>query len=328
MNPVPRRISSVVFVLVLATAFLAYLAPYVYPEYQFRIYGKDASVLPRPTVPVAGRWFDDYFVVEEIDATTFAIGEPRYYWGNYSYLIIGQSKAILFDAGTGTRDIVPVVRSLTRMPVTVIPSHLHYDHVGAVGRFERTALLDSPALRARSHNSLLTLERYEFLGFIQDLAPPTLRVDEWWPADSTVDLGNRRIRVVATPGHTPSSVSLYDEQRRQAFVGDFVYPSTLYAFYPGASRSTYLATTRQLLALLDPESRIYTAHMADPPAPVRAPVLARADLQDLEQTLRAIEQHAIRPIPSADLKPVLSFPRVFPVRGSMTFATGYVWNNR
>jgi hypothetical protein len=57
-------------------------------------------------------------------------------------------------------------------------------------------------------------------------------------------------------------------------------------------------------------------------------VLARADLQDLEQTLRAIEQHAIRPIPSADLKPVLSFPRVFPVRGSMTFATGYVWNNR
>jgi hydroxyacylglutathione hydrolase len=328
MSPAPRRISIALFLLLVATALLAYMAPYIYPEYQYRIHGKDVPVLPAPTVPVAGRWFDDYFVIEAIDATTFAIGEPRYYQGNYSYLIIGDQKAILFDAGTGTRDIVPVVRSLTRMPVTVIPSHLHYDHVGALGHFESTALLDSPALRVRARNSLLTLERYEFLGFIQDLVPPTFRVDEWWPANSAVDLGNRRIRVLATPGHTPTSVSLYDEQRRQVFVGDFVYPGTLYAFYPGASRSTYLATTRQLLALLDPEARIYTAHMADPPAPVRAPVLEMADLRNLEQTLRAIEQHAIRPMPSADPVPVLSFPRVFPVRGPMTFASGYVWNNR
>jgi glyoxylase-like metal-dependent hydrolase (beta-lactamase superfamily II) len=151
------------------------------------------------------------------------------------------------------------------MPVTVIRSHLHYDHVGAVGRFERTALLDSLALRARSHNSLLTLERYEFLGFIQDLAPPTLRVDEWWPADSTVDLGNRRIRVVATPGHTPSSVSLYDEQRRQAFVGDFVIPVRFML----SIRARAAAPTAYATRWRSTQSRI-SAHMADPPAPVRA----------------------------------------------------------
>lgn len=328
MNSVRRRVSFSLAILVVATAVFAFVAPYVYPEYQHRIHGKDAPVLPGPTAPVAGRWFDDYFVIEEIDPTTFAIGEPRYYQGNYTYLIIGDRKAILFDAGTGTRDIVPVVRSLTKLPVTVIPSHLHFDHVGALGRFESTALLDCPALRARARRSRLTLDRYEFLGFVEDLAPPTFRVDEWWPANSSVDLGSRRIRVVPTPGHTPTSVSLYDEQRRQAFVGDFLYPGTLYAFYPGASRSAYLATTRQLLELLDPEARIFTAHMADPPAPVRAPVLEIADLQHLEQTLRGIEQRAIPQIPSAGLEVILSFPRVFPVRGPITFATGYTWNNR
>jgi hydroxyacylglutathione hydrolase len=306
-------------VLGMTLVLAAYFAPHVFPEV-YRLHGKEPPVLPKPAVAVAGRWYDDYFLVEEIDPTTLAIGEPRYYQGNYSYLIIGRQRAVLFDAGTGTRDIVPVVRSLTTLPITVIPSHLHFDHVGALGRLDRTALLDTPSLRARIRDSRLTLGRYEFLGFLQDLASPTFRVDEWWAAGTTVDLGERRIRVLSTPGHTPTSVSLYDEPRRQLFVGDFMYMGALYAFLPGASRSAYLATTRQLLAMSDPLTRIYTAHMAEPPAPVRAPVLEVADLRALEAALLRIEQ--------GKLQSTGFYPRVFPVRGAMTFATGFSWNNR
>jgi hydroxyacylglutathione hydrolase len=316
-----RRGIIIIFTLLLAGAGLAaYFAPFVYPELEYRLHGPEPAVVPKPTVPVTGHWTDDYFVVEEIDPTTIAIGEPRYYQGNYSYLIMGVERAVLFDAGTGTRDIVPVVRSLTKLPITVIPSHLHFDHVGALGRFDRTAVLDNPSLRIRIRDSRLTLEPYEFLGLLQGLAPPTFRVDEWWAPDTTVDLGERRIRVIATPGHTPTSVSLYDEQRRQLFVGDFMYPGTLYAFLPGASRSAYLATTRQLLAMVDPGTRIYTAHMADPPAPVGAPVLDVADLRALEATLLNVEQGKVGGTGF--------YPRVYAVRGAMTFATGFPWNNR
>jgi hydroxyacylglutathione hydrolase len=314
-----RRFVFALAVLGAALLLAACFAPHVCPEV-YRLRRKEPPVLPNPAVAVAGRWYDDYFVVEEVDPTTFAIGEPRYYQGNYSYLIVGRKRAVLFDAGTGTRDIVPVARSLTTLPITVIPSHLHFDHVGALGRLDRTALLEAPSLRARIRNSRLTLGRYEFLGFLQDLASPTFRVDEWWTADTMIDLGERRIRVLSTPGHTPTSVSLYDEQRRQLFVGDFLYPGALYAFLPGASRSAYLATTRQLLALIDPLTRIYTAHMAEPPAPVRAPVLEVADLHALEAALLRIEQ--------GKLQSSGFYPRVFPVRGAMTFATGFPWNNR
>ncbi len=131
--------------------------PYLYAEYEFDVGAQAPTVLPKPAGPAEGRWVDDYFVLEELDSATYAIGEPRYYQGNYSYLILGAKRAVLFDAGTGLKDIVPVVRSLTSLPVTVIPSHLHFDHVGALGRLDKTALIDDPSLRERVHDSRLTL---------------------------------------------------------------------------------------------------------------------------------------------------------------------------
>ncbi len=314
--------------LVMLAVAAAVLAPYVYPEVEYRLHGPTTQLYPPPTGPVSGRWYDDYFLVEQVDPDTFAIGEPRYYQGNYSYLLLGTSRAVLFDAGTSTRSIAPVVRSLTALPVTVIPSHLHFDHVGALGRFDRTALIDDPGLRARTHEGMLKLERYEFLGFQDELPRPNFRVDEWWKPGSSIDLGGRTLRVLSTPGHTPTSVSLYDAARKQAFVGDFLYPGNLYVFLPGASRSAYLTTTRKLIAALDPSTQIYCAHMADPPAPVRAPVLATDDLHALERALAALDSGQLAADPNAEFVRVLGFPRVFVVNANLRIATGFPWNNR
>ncbi len=301
-------------------ASLALLAPYLDAEYDFDLHGRRPVVEAKTAAPVTGRWYDDYFIVQALDPGTFAIGEPRYYQGNYSYLILGTRRAVLFDAGTGLRDIVPVVRFLTPLPVTVIPSHLHFDHVGALGRLDRTALLDDPSLHARLADSRLTLQRYEFLGFADRLPTPSFQVDEWWAPGSRVDLGDRQLQVLATPGHTPTSVSLYDPARRQLFAGDFIYPGNLYAYLPGASRSAYRATTSRLLALLDPATQIFAAHMKDAGVSITAPVLAVADLRALQESLRAQQR--------GQLEAEGFYPRVYPVRGTIKFATGWPWNNR
>ena len=293
-------------------------APYLCAEYQLRQH--DALVGGRPSQPVSGRWFDDYFVIEAIDSTTFAIGEPRYYQGNYSYLILGADRAVLFDAGTGNRDIVPVVRSLTALPVTVVPSHLHFDHVGALGRFDRTALLDVGDLRARTRDGVLELGRYEFLGFADGLRRPHFRVDDWWQAGAVLDLGGRRLQVLHTPGHTPTSVSLYDAGHHQLFCGDFMYPGLLYAFLPGASRRDYLQTSEHLLAALDPATELLTAHLADAPAIIAAPRLAVSEVRALQATLRSIA--------AGTAVPTGFYPRVFPVSATTRFATGFAWNVR
>ncbi len=162
--------------------------------------------------------------------------------------------------------------------------------------------------------------RYEFLGFADSLPEPSFTVTEWCPPGSTIDLGARTVRVLSTPGHTLSSAALYDAQRRQLFAGDFIYPGTLYAFLPGASRRDYLDTTRKLLAVLDPATRIYAAHMADKAPTISAPVLEMADLYALEHTLERIK--AGGPSNSG------FYPRIYSVRGPITFASGYAWNNQ
>jgi hypothetical protein len=121
---------------------------------------QDPPGLSEPASEAEGvEWFDDYYTLQFIDSDTIAIGEPRYWQRNYSYLILGKSRAILFDSGPGVRDIVPVVTTLTSLPITVVASHLHFDHIGNHVRFESIALGDLPELREMVEDGVLRFFR-------------------------------------------------------------------------------------------------------------------------------------------------------------------------
>ncbi len=237
------------------------------------------------------RWLDDYFTIQALDARTFAIGEPRYAQQNFSYLIVGSERAVLFDAGPGHRDIRAAAESLTALPITFVPSHFHYDHVGNRVTFERVAVVDLPYLRARAEGGRLPLTALEHLGAAEGVAAPTLSVDQWLPPGSVLSLGERELVVLLTPGHTEESISLLDRASGQLFSGDFIYPGSLYAFLPNSGMGDYAAGARTVLAAVPPATRIFGAHRVAPPG---APELAMSDVRDLAETLRAIRAgHAV-----------------------------------
>jgi glyoxylase-like metal-dependent hydrolase (beta-lactamase superfamily II) len=301
--------------LVLAAAY----APYVYPEVSSRL-EHYAIVDPAPARLAKGRMVDDYFAVEDLGAGTFAIGEPRYYQQNYAYLITGDKRAVLFDSGTGTRGISRVVASLTRLPVTVIVSHLHFDHLGGIGPFDHVAMIDLPQTRADVTGGRFRPGRYEYMGFVDGRRAPTVRVAEWLAPGAKIDLGGRVLTVLSTPGHTPTSAALYDPAARRLFIGDYIYPTTLYAFLPGASLSAYHRTAQRLLTSLPADTILWTAHCCRKDGGVSAPWLSMKDLRDLDGALMRVQAGA------ATAKGF--YPRVYPVNDEMTLATGFRWNNR
>lgn len=271
----------VVVVLVAVSGFLVFTPFAIVEAYSWLSY---PTVFETPK-PGAGEsqgveWFDDYYAVERIDAKTFAIGEPRYYQGNYSYLILGERRAILFDSGPGIRDIKLVVEELTDLPVTVVASHLHYDHVGNMDRFDRAATLDAPELREQvDEDGVFEFGRYEHLGFVDGIESPIMRVTDWWGPGEDIDLGGRTVRVPRTPGHTPYDMMLYDEEGGQLFTGDLIYSTTLLIFLPGSSRGDYLDSTSKPLRRLPPDTELLTGHAGYSEIP-SVPRLSVSDLSD------------------------------------------------
>src|SRR5207302_11060839 len=111
--------------------------------------------LPRPAysklerVPTIDSWFEVY----KIRPGVFAIYEPRQLEEVISYLIIGGETALMFDTGMGISDIQRVVAELTKLPVSVVNSHTHNDHVGDNWRFSDVYGMDTDFTRANARGS-------------------------------------------------------------------------------------------------------------------------------------------------------------------------------
>lgn len=277
--------------LVLAGLLLAALALALWLRFPIGVFlhslGGPPGLLPKEAVAAEGRWFDDYYTVTEIDAETFAIGEPRYPGAVYSYLISGRERALLLDTGLPLRDIRAVVDSLTERPVTVLASHLHYDHVGNHERFERVAMPDLPELRARLEEEWFEPTRLQHMGYVEGHPPPRWRVDAWIPPGGRIELGGRALELLHTPGHTSESVSLWDAERALLFTGDTFYEGELWAFLPSSSLPDYLETAEALLERIPPGTRLLGAHR---PEGEGLPELGREDLADLRDALVAIRE--------------------------------------
>jgi glyoxylase-like metal-dependent hydrolase (beta-lactamase superfamily II) len=215
------------------------------------------------TYSSASKMIDDWYAVEAIDADTFAINEPKSSQYNTSYLIIGNQRALMLDAGSGerpagSRSMREVAEQYTDKPITLLLSHFHYDHIHDAAAFDRVTLIDRPEIRADINDGVYTIESGESLN--AERRP--LNVAAIIADGDVIDLGDRNIDVLNLPGHTTESVVLLDKNRNQAFTGDFVYRHLggIIAFAPGSDLVAYKANSTRLLQLTNSDTQFFGAH--------------------------------------------------------------------
>lgn len=241
-------------------------------------------------------WLDDWFAVEEVAPGVIAIGEPRFHQLNWNYLILGKRRALLFDTGPGVRNIAAAVRTLTTLPVTALPSHMHYDHTGGLSGFDNVVLPDLPVLRACDQGGWLMPTDELYVGWWEGMTWTPVRVAQWLPIGSRIDLGGRSLELLHTPGHSPDSVSLLDSGSDLLFAADYVYPGKLYAQLRNSDLRQYLDAAEALHPKLRDSTVILSAHgKPDAQRLHRAPRLARQDVADLRDSLIRLRASGERP---------------------------------
>lgn len=221
---------------------------------------------------------DDWFVVYRIKSNILAISEPHYYQGNFSYLVIGEHCALMIDAGASAKhDITAVIAKLTNKPVAMLPTHLHFDHLGGLDRFSRVWLADTPTLAAfkQYDGSYRVPTEYTF-GYFEKLGPAIIKPDRLIPLDSVIDLGGVTLKVAYAPGHSPDGIVVYDQTDNVLFTGDYLYPKRLYS----SNTTAYAAATKRIFPLTNEDTLLFGAHGNNGPDG-EVPVMPRVYLQDL-----------------------------------------------
>jgi hydroxyacylglutathione hydrolase len=244
--------------------------------------------VPIDTIRLAGDLTleDNWFATGQLDGDTLAIGEPAYHQRNWSYLLRNGGEALLFDTGSGRRPIAPLVaRHAGGAHVTAFPSHMHFDHLGGINAFGPVMVADLPMLRAVADDGRITPTSDMYLGHFEGLATPTFEVGRWVQPGEAISVGDRRLEVLHTPGHSPDSVSLWEPGRNRLYAADFIYRGALYAQTPGASLTQYLAVCRQLIEKLPENVEIVCAHGRPIDGEDEVPVVSHGDLQQVEQVL-------------------------------------------
>ncbi len=103
------------------------------------------DILPRPgyaSLKKVGE-FQNWFEVYKLTEDTFAIYEPYQFQEVISYLVLGQDRGVLIDAGNGIGNLKQLVDELTDLPVSVVLTHAHIDHVGSAHLFDEVAIYNN-----------------------------------------------------------------------------------------------------------------------------------------------------------------------------------------
>ena len=234
---------------------------------------------------------DDWFKVYRVATGVHAINEPRQSEGVTSFLIVGSKRAVLFDSGLGVGRIGRVVGSLTALPVTVVNSHTHFDHVGGNREFRDVRNLDVPFSLASARGDVTdSLREYAAETLAEDRVcgplPAGVRSREYvipaWRVAAHVrdgerlDLGDRSLEIVRTPGHTPDSLCLLDRTNGLLFTGDTYYSGEIYLWAPETDVASYTASIERLARLVPGLRKLLPAHGSPVAEPRRLLELSKA----------------------------------------------------
>ncbi|WP_254525753.1 MBL fold metallo-hydrolase [Natrinema caseinilyticum] len=221
---------------------------------------------------------DDWFDIEEISDNSWRISEATFF---NDYLFAGEERALLLDASVGIGNLRAMVETLVDVPVTVVLTHSHWDHMGAAHQFDDVRVHNAELPSDGTVRSDYVAEEFhvDLSGWIDSwrdqggqfpdgFDPENYEIQ---PASNitdvaegeVVDIGNRELEFIHLPGHAPGQLGALDRERGDLYGGDVIHiQQNLYIHFGGCDIHDYVDTFARLRELRDEGvfDTLYTAH--------------------------------------------------------------------
>jgi len=186
--------------------------------------------------------------VHQYNVRTFILREDlcATFEAPFMYLLIGSTKALLIDTGDVTDPTqMPLAKTVMRLlggngpaklPLLVVHTHRHLDHRSGDAQFAH-------------------LSDVQVVGFDIENIRRYYNFNDWPNGLAQINLGDRTVDVIATPGHHETEVSFYDRNTGLFFSGDFLMPGRLLvddadAYLSSAERAAAFARGRPVSFVL------------------------------------------------------------------------------
>ncbi|NYF59115.1 MBL fold metallo-hydrolase [Micromonospora purpureochromogenes] len=193
-----------------------------------------------------------------VTSGTFSLDGQTFDVDNNVWVVGDDTECVVIDA---PHDVDAIRRAVAgRRVVAVLATHAHDDHVRVAPELAKATgapVLLHPADRV-----------------LWDLVHPDLPPDGTLDDGQVIDVAGTTLRVLHTPGHSPGACSFHAPDLGAVFTGD-----TLFAGGPGATGRSYsdfgtiVASIRDRLLTLPPETVVHTGHGDDTTIGAEAPHL-------------------------------------------------------
>ena len=216
--------------------------------------------------------------------------------------VIGTKKAAIIDTGLGLANLRSFLEQFTKMPIIVLNTHGHLDHVGANQLFdmsyitkedEKIMLSTTRESRLNGYKTMFMPGNEEMCAFADKnmVADKPFKYDFFKDGDK-IDLGGVELEVVAFPGHTAGSVAFLDRRDGAAFTGDSILFRTVLGSRQNVA--TYLKSITGFEERSKGIDTLINGHQWE--------AMNRYDIQECKELAQGVVDGTIKGVPDPVLK--------------------------
>jgi glyoxylase-like metal-dependent hydrolase (beta-lactamase superfamily II) len=169
-----------------------------------------------------------------------------------AYLVRGSKRTIMIDVGLSSNypALLECLHHIDCPPEKInmlILSHEHLDHIGAAYHFGGGTIVAAHRLAA---NKIMLRDDFSMLRKMFNEPPVPIDIDIWLEEGNLIDLGNFRLNVMHTPGHTSACISLFDQDQGLLFASDTLMPGgVMGGVFGSGSIADYIESLERLKGL-------------------------------------------------------------------------------